>query len=152
MSEQVADSLKLKISHVSYQNQDSGAQGQAVKDGTGTQFVNQKVHLDCTPSLKGKEYPGNSPEGFHFVKEDGHSPVLEYQWWVDGKEASNSAEMPDPFNLGSYEDQDTGCTPAMKLLEAVGSSRHKVEMQGFIRAEYNGGKEVRSNKVSWYCD
>jgi len=150
MSEQVADALKLKIHNVSYQG-NSDKQSQEVKDGTGTQFVNQKVHLDCTPVLKGKEYPGNSPEGFNFRKEDGTSPVLEYRWFVDGKEASNSAEMNDPFRLGSYED-DGGCTPTLKLAEAVGAGRHKVDCYAFIAPQYNGGKEVKSNTVTWYCD
>lgn len=130
-----------------------------VKAGTGTQAVKQKARFDVTPvkASNGQEATGNDPElaGPAWHKQDdsnnGKSPIIEYRWFVDGKEASNSAEVNDPFHLGSYED-NAGCTPTLKLEEQVGSGRHQVEMYAFIRPEYNGGVAVQSNTITWYVD
>lgn len=119
--------------------------------GTSTQAVGDKIHLDTTPSLDGTDYPGNSSEVQSWTKEDGSSPIIEWRWLVDGKEASNSAEMEDPFHFGSYEDNG-GCTPSLKLLRQVGPGRFRVEAFPFVRAEYNGGVAVQGKPATWYID
>jgi hypothetical protein len=125
-----------------------------IKDGSSTMAVGNKARFDTTPvSPTGKEYPGNDPtvNGPEFKKEDGTSPIIEWRWLVDGKEASNSAQMDDPFELGSYEDNG-GCTPTLKLLQAVGSGRHEVQMFPFVRPEYNGGVAVEGTPVVFFVD
>lgn len=130
-----------------------------IKRGTGTQSVKQRVRLNTDPSLGGRAYPGNDPtvNGPKFHKHDddndGRSPIIEWKWTVDGKEASNSAEMEDPFQFGSYEDNG-GTTPTLKLVRPVGPGRHECKAWPFVRAEYNGGVAVsgEGQAVVWFCD
>lgn len=146
----ITEFKRTKIHNVTQNNQPAPNK-QEIINGTSTQSVGQKVHLDTTPSLSGKDYPGGSEEVRSWVKEDGTSPIIEWRWYVDGKEASNSAQMPDPFHLGSYED-DGGCTPTLKLTEQVGPGRHEVRAQPFVHGQYNGGVGVVGPAVIWYCD
>jgi hypothetical protein len=130
-----------------------------IKAGTGTQSLKQRVRLNTDPSLGGRPYPGNDPtvNGPTFHKQDddnnGKSPIIEWKWTVDGKEASNSAELEDPFQFGSYEDNG-GTTPTLNLKRPVGPGRHEVKAWPFVRAEYNGGVAVsgEANPAVWFCD
>lgn len=137
------------------QNSQKQAKNSAgIKDGSSTMVVGNKARFDTTPvAPDGTEYPGNDPtvNGETFKKEDGTSPIIEWRWLVDGKEASNSAQMPDPFEMGSYEDNG-GCTPTLKLLEQVGPGRHEVKMFPYVRPEYNGGVSVEGKPVVFYVD
>lgn len=154
-SEQVVFDLKLKIVDVLEKNQQVAKNSAEIKSGKGTQSVGQRLRLDCSPvDSKGNEFPGNSPivNSPRFFKHDGTSPIIEYRWFVDGREASNSAQMPDPFHLGSYDSDNAGCTPSLKLETPVGEGRHQVVCHAFVNGEFNGGKEVQSKVVEWWCD
>lgn len=156
---QVCEALKnLHMVDVIEPNQAKAKNSAEIKNGTSTQSVKQKARFDVVPVLPGgQETTGGDAtvNGPTFHKQDdannGKSPIIEYKWTVDGKEASNSAEMEDPFELGSYEDNG-GCTPTLTLVTPVGSGRHEVKMFAFIRPEYNGGVGVQSNTITWYCD
>lgn len=145
---------RLHMVDVLEPNQSVAKNSADIKKGTGTQSVKQKARFDVTPVIPpGVETGKDDPvvNGPTFKKEDGTSPIIEYKWTVNGKEASNSAEVSDPFHLGSYEDNG-GCTPTLKLEEPFGSGRNKVEMFAFIRPQYNDGVGVESNTVTWYID
>lgn len=158
MSQVCLELRRLKMVDVLEPDQSVAKNSGEIKNGTGTQSVKQKARFDVTPvKMNGQEATGNDPDladtAWH--KQDdsnnGKSPIIEYRWFVDGKEASNSAQVNDPFHLGSYED-NAGCTPTLKLEEQVGDGRHKVDMYAFIRPEYNGGVAVQSNTITWYVD
>lgn len=130
----------------------------AIKVGESTQSVKQKARFDVSPvladgSVAGKDDPVVNGPSFH--KQDdgnnGKSPIIEYVWTVDGKIATSSQEMEDPFHLGSYEDNG-GCTPTLKLVNQVGEGRHLVVLYAYTRPEYNGGVRIESNRISWYID
>lgn len=125
---------------------------QQVLSGEGyAQMKGERMHVDCTPfDMNGNPFPGGSQIVRRLIREDGHSPCLDYRWWVDGKLAWNSQEMEDPFHLESYEDADVGFTPVFKL-ETPAPGRRLVTLQAFLPAEYNGGFEV-SDKTSWAID
>lgn len=154
-SQQVVFGLKLKIVDVLEKNQQVAKNSAEIKSGKGTQSVGQRLRLDCSPlDDKGNEFPGNSEfvNSPRFFKHDGTSPIIEYRWFVDGREASNSAQMPDPFHLGSYDSDNAGCTPSLKLETQVGEGRHQVVCHAFVSGEFNGGKEVQSKVVEWFVD
>lgn len=142
------DSLKLKIHNVT-QNNEQVKNAKEIKDGTATLAVGQKVHFNCTPSLNGVEYPGQSEEVRSWKKEDGTSPIVEYRWFVGDRELSNSGN--DPFHLGSYED-DGGCTPTLKLTEQIGPGSNVVRMYAFVDGKYNDGVYVQSKEITFRAD
>lgn len=142
------DKLALKIHNVT-ENNVQVKNAKEIKDGTSTLAVGQKVHFDCTPSLNGVEYPGQSEEVRSWKKEDGTSPIVEYRWFANGKELSNSGN--DPFHLGSYED-DGGCTPTLKLTEQIGLGSNVVTMYAYVQAQYNDGVAVQSKEITFRAD
>lgn len=146
----------VKISNVTAKNHEEvdAARKEAIKNGTGTLSLEERVHLHCSPlDPKGVEYPGysdvvnNDPA---FKKEDGTSPIIEWQWHrLDtGAELSNSGN--DPFKLGSYEPD--GCTPTLTLKEQLGAGRVQVSARPFVRAQYNGGHEIVGRVVTFWAD
>lgn len=147
---QTIDKIKTAITNVSEKNHEPKNKA-AIMNGSGTQSLNQKVHVNATPGLGGKWYPGKDETVRSLKKADG-SPAIDWRWTVDGKMAWNSTEMEDPFELGSYDDADNGCTPAFNLRTQVGEGRHEVKAWPLIAAEDNGGVEVIGEVVTWYCD
>lgn len=143
------DSLKLKIHNVTENNVQVKNVAE-IKNQTATLAVGQKVHFDCTPSLNGVEYPGQSEEVRSWKKEDGTSPIVEYRWFAAERELSNSGN--DPFHLGSYEDNDNGFTPTLKLTEQIGPGSNVVKMYAFVDGKYNDGVYVESEPVYFRAD
>jgi hypothetical protein len=144
---------KSGITNVSQGNQDAGNKS-AVMNGSGTQSVGQKVHLNATPLVNGKPAPGKDPFVRSLKKADG-SPAIDWRWTVDGKMAWNSQEVEDPFEWGSYDDEDNGCTPAPKLVKQFGPGRHEVKAWPLIAAEDNPSGEAVSGEadpIVWYID
>ena len=123
---------------------------QVVGAGPAAQMLEQRMHLNCTPiDMDGNEYPGGSPIIRGLLRKDGE-PAIYYRWWVDGKEASDSEEIDDPFELQSYSD-DGGCTPALHLIELTEGVR-TAQTVAYLPAEFNGGVALVSNPVTWRID
>ena len=142
--------IKGKIHNVTQKNQPARNKA-GIIDGTSTQSVGVKVHLDFTPSVDG--VPADGPNDFvRSLKKGDGSPAFDLRWTVDGKMAWNSQEMEDPFELGSYDDADNGCTPTFVQRTPVGGGRHEVKVWMLIAAEDNDGLAVESKPVSWHCD
>ncbi len=127
----------------------------AVKAGEAL-AVGENLRFDVTPvGPGGKEYPGNDPtvNGPTFHKQDdsnnGKSPIIEYRWGCGDREFSNSGN--DPFHLNSYEDNG-GCTPNLKLTEAIGNGVSEVWIYPYVRPEYNGGVGVEGSKLTFNAD
>lgn len=147
---QLVTGFKFKITNVTEKNKPTGTKD-AIKSGQGTLALGQKIHFDCTPiGPDGKDYPGESKEVQSWTKEDGHSPLIEYKWFAGGQELSNSDK--DPFHLGSYEGDNGGCTPTLKLNEQLGPGRNAVSMFPFIQGRYNGGIGIEGQAVVFYVD
>ncbi len=129
----------------------------AIKKGTGTLSVGEKLHLNSSPHQEdGDPYPGYSDEVRSWKKDDGTSPIIEHRWGYynergDRVELSNSRDEADAYHLGSYED-DGGCTPTLRLHRQLGSGRVKAWFETFVSAEENGGVEVVSPELNWYTD
>lgn len=115
--------------------------------GPDAQMVDQRLHFDITP------YDKNGEIGPHDVRhprdEDGN-PGMRYRWWRDGKLQTDSTDEEDHFELQSVID-DNGCTPVLQLSEPE-PGRHQCFFEAYIPARYNGGVEVTSNRVTWFCD
>lgn len=144
---QLIDAFKIGIHNWTHANVKAGNLND-LKKGNATQAVGDKVHLNTTPSLGGVPYPGYDTTIGGLVKEDGHSPCIEYRHYEDGVEVSGES---DHFEFGSYEG-DGGCTPVPKLTSQIGPGRHFREEEPFIQAQYNGGVEVVGPRVGWYAD
>lgn len=150
MSTQAVDAFKTKIHNATIKNHPAPNKA-GIVDGTSTQSVGVKVHLDTTPGFKGVWYPGQDGTVRSLKKADG-SPAIDWRWTVNGKMAWNSAEIADPFELGSYDDADNGCTPTFVQRTQVGPGRNEVRAWPLIHAEDNGGVEVQGEPVVWTCD
>ena len=142
--------FKTKIHNVTIKNQPAPNKG-GIIDGSSTQSVGVKVHLDITPKVDGVAAGGEDEFVRSLKKADG-SPAIDLRWTVDGKMAWNSQDIADPFELGSYDDADNGCTPTFVQRTAVGGGRHEVKVWPLIAAADNGGLEVVGEPVTWYCD
>lgn len=169
---QVVDALKVRCYWLE-DDRKGGSGGPAIEKalfdaaivGNGyAHMLNQRMHIDVTPSFRGVEYPGGSPTIRALVREDGHSPCLDLEWFIDGVRASSGEagqrEMDDPLSLESYEDEDRGFTPCF-LSVAVQEAKGHVTLNAFLPARYNGGVEVRGacttkvggvDQLGWYKD
>lgn len=146
--------FETKITNWTENGQPAGDVKSLSEKGGGTQLVKQKVHVDTSPFVDGKKAPGGDPFVRSLKKADG-SPAIDWRWTVDGKMAWNSQDVEDPFEFGSYNDADNGCTPALNLQNQFGSGRFLVKLWPLIAAEDNGGLAVSGENdafVSWYID
>ena len=117
--------------------------------GQDAQRMDERVHFDFTPlDSEGNEIPR---EIVRKLRRPNGAPCLDLRWTRAEKLNWNSNDEADHFGLESYNDADVGFTPVL-VLNTPESGRFKCELWAFIPAEYNGGLEVVSNKIVWYCD
>lgn len=120
------------------------------ENGPDALMVGERAHINITPfDAAGKEIGPDDPRhpGVEGTKEQ-NQYTMDYEWTVDGKVATSSQEMPDPFALESSWD-DYGMTPVL-LNETEGPGRQKVTFKAWIKPEYNGGVRTESNVLVFY--
>lgn len=128
-------------------------------DPNQVQMKTWRVHFDCTPT------PDDPAYNETLVGSDGNpkKPRIEPRWGrvdANGKEVLNwnSSGEPDHFGLESWEKKgpdDTsgpGLTPVLLLNEQFGSGTVKCFLYFVLRAEYNDGLALESNRVYWRAD
>lgn len=152
MSTQLVSAFEnTKVTGVT-QHEQTTANSEAVKNGTGTLEVGQKLHLDCTPvDMAGVPYPGYSEIIKNFKRVTGpnpNAPAIQWRWGSNRQEFSNSGN--DPFHLGSYEPD--GCTPSLKLERQVGEGSNEIWAEPFIEAGDNGGVAVVGPRCTFRAD
>lgn len=121
-------------------------------NGPGALMVGQRMHINITPyDRAGREIRPDDPRhpGIPGTREE-NQYTMDYEWRVNGKVATNSKEISDPFELESSWD-DFGMTPTLLNSEA-GVGRQKVEFVAWIKPEYNGGAKVLTNVLVFYKD
>lgn len=158
-SGQVYYDLKLKLAFVE-ENRHGGNRGNIANharylqilspNGPDALDIEERAHFDCTPyDRAGREIRPNDPRhpGIPGDRQN-NQYTMDYEWTVDGKVATNSKEMPDPFELESSWD-DFGMTPVLKNAQ-LSHGRVKCTLKMWIKPEYNGGVKLESNVLVFY--